>query len=55
MPGAVTVPCLRAIGAGEVVVVEVSQARKAKALEIGATREGGTVTIISISSAASRS
>ena len=34
--GAVTVQCLRALGAGQVIVVEVSRARKAKALEIGA-------------------
>ena len=31
-----TVQCLRALGAGQVIVVEVSRARKAKALEIGA-------------------
>jgi (R,R)-butanediol dehydrogenase/meso-butanediol dehydrogenase/diacetyl reductase len=34
--GAVTVQCLRAIGAGQIMVAEVSAARKAKALEIGA-------------------
>jgi (R,R)-butanediol dehydrogenase/meso-butanediol dehydrogenase/diacetyl reductase len=34
--GAVTVQCLKAIGAGQIFVVEVAAARKAKALEIGA-------------------
>ncbi|MBA4114992.1 MAG: 2,3-butanediol dehydrogenase [Rubrobacter sp.] len=34
--GAVTVQCLRAMGAGQVMVAEVSEARKQKALEIGA-------------------
>jgi (R,R)-butanediol dehydrogenase/meso-butanediol dehydrogenase/diacetyl reductase len=34
--GAVTVQCLRALGAGQVIVVEVAQARKDKALQIGA-------------------
>ncbi|MBA2691602.1 MAG: 2,3-butanediol dehydrogenase [Rubrobacter sp.] len=34
--GAVTVQCLRAIGAGMILVAEVSDARKKKALEIGA-------------------
>ena len=34
--GAVTVQCLKAMGAGKIMVAEVSAARKAKALEIGA-------------------
>jgi (R,R)-butanediol dehydrogenase/meso-butanediol dehydrogenase/diacetyl reductase len=34
--GAVTMQCLRAMGAGQVMVAEVSEARKKKALEIGA-------------------
>ena len=34
--GAVTVQCLKAIGAGQIIVAEVSEARKRKALEIGA-------------------
>jgi len=34
--GAVTVQCLKALGAGQIIVGEVSQARKRKALEVGA-------------------
>lgn len=34
--GAVTVQCLRALGAGQIMVAEVAEARKNKALEIGA-------------------
>lgn len=34
--GAVTVQCLKALGAGQIMVAEVSEARKKKALEIGA-------------------
>ncbi len=34
--GAVTVQCLRAVGAGRIMVAEVAEARKRKALEIGA-------------------
>jgi (R,R)-butanediol dehydrogenase/meso-butanediol dehydrogenase/diacetyl reductase len=34
--GAVTVQCLRALGAGKILVAEVSEARKQKALDIGA-------------------
>jgi (R,R)-butanediol dehydrogenase/meso-butanediol dehydrogenase/diacetyl reductase len=34
--GAVTVQCLRAVGAGRIIVAEVADARKRKALEIGA-------------------
>lgn len=34
--GAVTVQCLKAMGAGQIIVAEVSQARKEKALQIGA-------------------
>ena len=34
--GAVTVQCLKALGAGQILVAEVSEARKKKALEIGA-------------------
>ena len=34
--GAVTVQCLKAAGAGQIIMVEVSEARKNKALEIGA-------------------
>jgi (R,R)-butanediol dehydrogenase/meso-butanediol dehydrogenase/diacetyl reductase len=34
--GAVTVQCLKALGAGRIIVAEVSDARKRKALEIGA-------------------
>jgi (R,R)-butanediol dehydrogenase/meso-butanediol dehydrogenase/diacetyl reductase len=34
--GAVTVQCLKAMGAGQIMVAEVSEARKKKALEIGA-------------------
>jgi (R,R)-butanediol dehydrogenase/meso-butanediol dehydrogenase/diacetyl reductase len=34
--GAVTVQCLRALGAGQIIEAEVSEARKRKALEIGA-------------------
>jgi (R,R)-butanediol dehydrogenase/meso-butanediol dehydrogenase/diacetyl reductase len=34
--GAVTVQCLKAVGAGQIIVAEVAEARKRKALEIGA-------------------
>jgi len=34
--GAVTVQCLKAMGAGQIMVAEVSEARKKKALDIGA-------------------
>jgi (R,R)-butanediol dehydrogenase/meso-butanediol dehydrogenase/diacetyl reductase len=34
--GAVTIQCLRAMGAGQIMVAEVSKARKEKALQIGA-------------------
>jgi (R,R)-butanediol dehydrogenase / meso-butanediol dehydrogenase / diacetyl reductase len=34
--GAVTVQCLKALGAGQIIVAEVADARKRKALEIGA-------------------
>lgn len=34
--GAVTVQCLKAMGAGQIMVAEVSEARKSKAMEIGA-------------------
>ena len=34
--GAVTVQCLKALGAGQIIVAEVAEARKRKALEIGA-------------------